>query len=351
MASLIDISELTINPEEAHEIGQLIIERAFEQGPLSDIHTIETGIMYKQQIPFAGNIADSLKKAEGCTPNEGSGVELSEKFWDPEIFDSRWTHCAADLNKLLKLFKKAQKINPDFYDQIDSEAMGMIYALIDQMLMETLPIKVWFSDKAAAVFADAGVFKAGTDLDLYNVIDGLWKQIFAEATAANRVTITKNAAATYVLQALAADEAVTILTAMVNLADSRLISDPALELLVTRSIADNYRNTLRTKTLGAGFIEVTEKGRGELYFDGIKLKVMYGWDRFIDANQNNGTKRNMPHRAVLTTPDNIPVGTLSTDDLSSLDSFYDRKDKANIIDVAFSLDAKMLENYMIVSAY
>jgi hypothetical protein len=352
MASLINIEDLTLNPEEAHEIGQLIIERAFTQGPLSDDHAIETGITMKQQIPFAGRIADSMKKADGCTPNEGSGVTLSEKFWDPEIFDSRWKHCAADLDKLFKLFKKAQRINPDFYDQIDSEAMGLIYALIDNMLAETLPYKAWFSDKAADYIADGGNFKAGTDLDLYNVIDGLWKQIFAEAVSGtNHVAITQNAGASYVLQALGTDAALGYLTAVMTLADSRLLEDPSAKFLVTRSVADNYRNTLRTKNLGAGFLEVVEGGRPRLFFDGFEVKVRNDWDRFIDANQNNGTKRVIPHRIVFTTPDNIPVGTLSTDDLSTLDSFYDRTLKSNIVDVAFSLDAKMLEDYMIVSAY
>lgn len=351
MASLITTEDLTLNPQEATEIGQLIIERAFENGPLSEVHEIVTGIQMKQQIPFAGKIADSLKKASGCTPNAGSGVELTEKFWDPEIYDSRWTHCAADMDKLLKLFRRAQRINPDFYDQIDSEAMGLIYALIDTMLMETLPLKVWFSDKAAETFADGGVFTNGTDLDLYNVIDGLWKQIFAEATSANRVTISKNAGANYAAQALAADEAVTIMTAMRNIADSRLISDPTAQILVTRTLADNYRDTLRTKTLGAGFLEVVEGGKVQLFFDGIPVRIMYEWDRFINAYQNNGTKRNLPHRAVLTTPANIPVGTLATEDMETLDSFYDRTLKSNIVDVAFSLDAKMLENYMVCSAY
>lgn len=352
MASLINISDLTLNPEEAHQIGQLIIERAFTQGPLSEDHAIETGIQYKQQIPFAGRIADSLKVASGCTPNEGSGVDLTEKFWDPAIFESRWKHCADGLNKLFKLFKKAQRINPDFYDQIDSEAMGLIYALIDNMLAETLPYKVWFSDTTADYIADGGLFKAGTDLDLYNVIDGIWKQIFAEAvTGTNHVVITQNAGVSYTAQALPADAALGYLTSVMNMADSRLLEDPSAKLYVTRSIADNYRNTLRTKNLGAGFLEVVEGGRPRLMFDGIEVKVRYDWDRFIDANQNNGTVRKMPHRIVFTTPDNIPVGTLSTDDLATLDSFYDRTLKSNIVDVAFSLDAKMLENYMIVSAY
>lgn len=351
MASLINTEDLTLNPQEAQEIGQLIIERAFVQGPLSDVHEIVTGIQMKTQIPFAGKIADSLKKSTGCTPNTGTGVSLTEKYWDPEVYDSRWTHCAADMDKLLKLFRRAQRMNPDFYDQIDSQAMGVIYALIDTMLMETLPIKVWFSDKAAETFADGGVFTNGTDLDLYNVIDGLWKQIFAEADSTNRVTITQNGGANYAAQALPADAALGYLTAVVNLADSRLVADPEAEILVTRSIADNYRNTLRNKTIGAGFLEVVEGGKTQLFFDGRPLKVMYEWDRFIQASQNNGTKWNLPHRIVMTTPANIPVGTLASEDMETLDSFYDRTFKSNIIDVVFSLDAKMLEKYMMCVAY
>lgn len=351
--TLIDVSELTINAEEAHEVSKLIIEKAFVQGALSEVHDIETGIFYKEQIPFAGRIEDSLKKAVGCTPETGEGLTLTEKFWDPEIFASRWEHCAADLNKLLKLFKHAAKINPDFYDQIDSEALGVVYALIEQMMNDTLPIKVWFSDRDAEFFADGGEFKAGTDLDLYNVIDGLFKQIFAEIATgdANYVNITQNAGANYAAQALPADAALGYLTSVVNAADSRLLEDPRAQILVTRSIADNFRNTLRTKTLGAGFLEVVENGKPQLYFDGYKVVVMHEWDRFIGAVQNNAVKKFLPHRIVFTTPSNIPVGTVSEEDLKTLTSFYDQYRKSNVIDVAFSLDTKFLENYMAVAAY
>ena len=180
MASLIDISALTLNTEEAKEIGKLIIEKAFVQGTLADVHDIETGVLYDMQIPFAGQISDSLNAASGCTPNAGSGVAMTEKVWTPKIYDSRWEHCAADLNKLFKLFQKASRINPDFYNRINSQEMGVIYALIEQMLNTTLSNKVWFSDTAADLASGAGVFTAGTDLDLWNVIDGLFKQIFAK---------------------------------------------------------------------------------------------------------------------------------------------------------------------------
>lgn len=352
MASLIDISALTLNTEEAKEIGKLIIEKAFVQGELAEIHDIETGVLYDMQIPFAGQIADSLKAASGCTPNAGSGVTMTEKVWTPKIYDSRWEHCAADLNKLFKLFQKAKRINPDFYDRISSEEMGVIYALIEQMIRTNLPIKVWFSDTAADLASGSGVFTAGTDLDLWNVIDGLFKQIFADGDIP-KITIAENSEATKALQdsALTDEDAYNYLEAVVNAADSRLLMDDTAKILVTRSIADKYRNHLRDKTLGAGFLEVTENGKRVLYFDGYEVVTMHEWDRVIRASQDNGTTYNLPHRIVFTTPSNIPVATLSTDDLSTLDSFYDQYRKSNIIDVAFSLDAKHLESYMTVVAY
>lgn len=350
MASLIDISALSLNTEEAKEIASLIIEKELVQGELSEIHDIETGVLYDMQIPFAGRLADGLKASTGCTPNVGTGVVMTEKKWSPKVYDVRYTHCAADLNTLFKLFQKAQRMNPDFYDRINSQEMGVIYSLIAQMLKENLPVKVWFSDTTADLASGSGVFTAGTDLDRYNVIDGLFKQIFGDS-AIPRVTIAKNAGASYAAQTLAADEAYGVFEDMVNAADSRLLEDGTAKILATRSMIDNYRDTLRNKTLNAGFMEVTENGKRALFFDGLQVVPMYEWDRTIKADQDSGTALFRPHRAVLTTPSNIPVATLSTDDLSTLDSFYDRTLKSNIIDVAFSLDAKHLESYMTVAAY
>ena len=354
MATLIDVSGLTLNDEEATQIGAAILEAEFVNGVLSDNHEIETGVEHNKQIVFVGKMADSLKAASGCTPNAGGGLGFTQKRWVPKMFDARFEHCAADMNSLLKIFRKASKINPDFYDRIDSEEMGLVAARIQMMLRETLPAKVWFSDTAADLHSGSGVFSTGTDLDLWNVIDGLWKQIMAEINSGSDTyyhAIAKNAEASYSAQQLAADEALGILTAVVNKADERLVGDPDAKIYVTRSIADNYRDTLRSKTLGAGFIEITEGGKQVLYFDGYQIEIMYVWDRIIKASQDNGTKYNLPHRVLFTTPSNIPVGTLASEDFEEIDSFYDKKSKANILDVALSLDTKFLEDYMAVAAY
>lgn len=353
MASLINVSQLTINPEEAKDIAQLIVEKGLLDGDLAKNHDIVLGIDHKQQIPFAGLLSDGLKASTGCTPNAGTGVLMTEKFWDPVLYDVRYAHCQADLNSLLKLFKRASKINPDFFNKIDSEELGVIYALITTMLNDVLPTKIWFSDKSAATVAGGGVFKNGTDVSLYNSINGLWKQLFTEITntATNYTAITENAGASYVLQALPADAALNYLASVMNKADGRLLQDGTAKFQVTRSIADNYRNSIRSKNLGAGFLEIVQNGLPQLFFDGVPVEIRYDWDRDIKALQDNGTKLNLPHRIVLTPNANIPVGTMSTDDLNTLDSFYDQTLKQNIVDVAFTLDAKHLEKYMTSVAY
>jgi len=350
---LIDAEDLTLNAKEVESVSDVIFERVFNDSDLSEYHDIETGINVTTQIVLAGLVGLLGKKATGCTPNEAEGFALREKFWEPVLEDFRLSHCQLDMPALLKIFKKAQKINPDFFDMVGSEEFGVIIAAVERAMIENIHRKVWFNDKTAALATGGGVFTAGTDLGYFNSFDGLFKQIFSDVTAGAtpRVTITANAGANYAAQALAADAALTIFEGLVTKADERLIADDEAFILTTRSVADNYRATLRNKNLGAGFLEVVEGGRPKLYFDGIEVKVRYDWDRYIKAYQNNGTKWNLPHRAFLVVKQNIPVGTLSVEDLAKLDVFYDRTLKTNFMDAAYTLDAKHLEPYLTVAAY
>lgn len=350
---LIDVENLTLNAREVESVSDVIFERVFNESDLSEYHDIETGIDVTTQIVLAGRIGLLGKKTTGCTPNEANGLEFREKFWEPVMEDFRLSHCATDVPTLLKIFRKAQKVNPDFFDRVGSEEFGVIISNVESAMTENIHRKVWFNDKAAAVSTGGGVFTPGTDLGYFNSFDGLFKQIMVDAQAGEtpRVTIDANAGANYAAQKLPANKAIEILQAMVEAADERLISDESAYFAVTRGIAENYRATLRTSNLGAGFMEVVENGRPKLFFDGIEVKVRYDWGRYIKAYQNNGTKYNLPNRAILTVKSNIPVGTLSEEDLAKLDVFYDRTLKKNFMDAAYTIDAKHLEGYLTVAAY
>lgn len=351
--ALINAENLTLNPREAETVSEVIFKRIYNDSDLAEYHEMETGIDVKTQIAFAGRLGLLGKKTTGCTPNEAGGFELTEKYWTPVLEDFRLKHCQADMPALLKLFRKSQRINPDFFDAVGTQEFGVIISAVEVAMLENMHRKIWFNDTTAKTIADSGVFTNGTDLGYFNSFDGLFKQIFIEvpSNAANRIAISANAGTNYAGQALAEDAALAIFEKMVTAADERLVSAEDSFILATRSLADNYRATLRNKNLGSGFLEVVEEGRPKLYFDGIEVKVRYDWDRYIKTYQDNGTKWNLPHRAVFTTKSNIPVGTLSEEDLTKLDVFYDKTLKTNIMDAAYTLDAKHLEAYMTVAAY
>jgi len=352
MATKIDVSALTLNTEEAQLISELVVEKVFVQGELDQIHDIQTGIQHQKQIVFVNNLDVGGEALTGCTPAEQDGLVLTEKVWTPQLIAGRFTHCAADLDQLLKLFRKAQRANPDFFDRIDSEELGLLMLKVIDALKVSVSAKVWLSDTAAAVQPGGNFTIAGFNAGLWNQFDGLWKQIFAISAAdLPRFIITENAGVTFVLQELAAGASLTILQSMYEGADSRLLGDADAQYLVTRSIWDNYLALTETKEFNGGITARLDNGQVTMNFRGIPIRMMNEWDRTIRKFQDDLTVHFRPHRAVLTTPMNIPVGTLSEDDLSKLESFYDQTLKTNFIDYEYFLDAKFGEDYMASVAY
>lgn len=350
-------SSFAFNREELKDWSKVINELTFGDPTLNELHDIEQGIKYNQQIVFAGRMGLMGKTVTGCTPNAVAGVALTEKTWTPVDMDFRLEHCSADVNAQDKLIRQMSKMNPDFYNVIEgsnSVVGNFLVAKVVEGFNENLIRQTWFSDTAAALTSGGGVFKVGTDLGFFNSYNGFFKQIFTEipTTDAKYVAIAKNAGASYAAQALASGEAIATLKAMYAKADSRLLDSGSAKFYVTRSIWDGYLNDLESiQNSGAGNTMINENGQVSLTYRGIPVVKIEVWDRVIAAYQDNGTKWNLPHRAVLSTPMNLKIGTLATDDFGALDAFYDQYHKVNVIDGVYTIDAKHLEKYMTVAAY
>lgn len=350
-------SSFAFNREELKDWSKVINELTFGDPTLNELHDIEQGIKYNQQIVFAGRMGLMGKTVTGCTPNAVAGVALTEKTWTPVDMDFRLEHCSADVNAQDKLIRQMSKMNPDFYNVIEgsnSVVGNFLVAKVVEGFNENLLRQAWFEDTAAALTSGGGVFKVGTDLGFFNSYNGFFKQIFTEipSTDAKYVAITKNAAASYPLQTLASGDAIATLRAMYLKADSRLLDSGNAQFYVTRTIFDGYLNDLESiQNTGGGNTVINENGQISLTYRGIPVVKMDVWDRVIAAYQDNGTKWNLPHRAVLSTPMNLKIGTLATDDFGALDAFYDQYHKVNVIDGVYTMDAKLLEKYLTVAAY
>lgn len=356
MALAINNGTFTFNKEELKDWSKVIHQLTFANKELSALHDVETGIKYNTQIVFSAKGGLLGKAVTGCTPNPITGITLSDKVWSPVKEDFRLEHCSADVNQQDKLVNQMAKMNPDFYNIIDGSQSvigDFLVASIIERFNENLLRKIWFNDTASAI-QPTGVITTGTDLGYFNTFDGLFKQIKVNVptSSSNYVAIAKNAGTTYAAQTLASGESIAVLKAMYGKADSRLLSSVGAKFYVTRSLYDGYLNDLESlQTAGVGNTMITENGQLVLKYRGYEVVNMEIWDRSISAYENNGTKANLPNRAVFSTPSNLKVGTLSTDDFGTVEAFYDQYRKSNVIDGIYTIDAKQMENYLTVAAY
>jgi len=357
--AVITPSDLTFNGEEVKSLSEAIMTSAFETPALTEFHTIVTGIEAKKQVAILGLLGLVGKKSSGCAPDENPGqIANSEKFWDPEYIEDRFAMCWKDLKDtffiwgLKKGVKKADLTSTDFANFLEDR--------LKVAIKESVFRHAWFGDTAIAHYNDspAGVLKNGIDEDYFNVIDGLWKQIFAviATTASQKVAITKNSGASYAAQAFDAtdvtDGTITnVMQKMLDDADTRLSEQEQPVFIVTKSVADQYKRERRKATgIEIAYTRV-EEGWDMLQVDGKIIHVFSFWDRTIKAYFDNGTKLHLPHRILLTTVENIQVGTEEESTLSELNPFYDETLKKYFVDFGFNLDAKIIEDYKLMAAY
>lgn len=354
--SQVNFGGFTFAPEELKDLREVIAEAVFNMRALSDNHVIEDGIQYDKQIVFSKRLGMFTKALKNdCSSNVAQPIDFTQKTWEPKKFDGRIIHCSPAVNDQNKLINQFARTNPDFFDVISGypALAQFLITTVTQALQEELPWKIWHSDKLAKTIEDDGVYANTFDVTLVNTINGLWQQIESEldSTSPYYVEIAKNDGATYAAQALADNEGLSILRQMYEKADSRLVTMPGNIFYVTRTIYDNLLTSYEDRQANGGLLTRLENGGG-LAFRGFEVRNMANeWDVFIKGFQNSGTAWHNPNRALFTNPANIPVGTLSTGDFDFLDAFYDRTDKINIIDSAYTLDTKFLEDYMAVAAY
>lgn len=351
---------ITWNGKEVMALSEAIFESVFVNPTITEFHTIVPGIVAKQQIAFLGLLGLVGKSGGGCSPEADTPTApMTEKFWTPEPISMRIEECYTTYNASFfiwaqnKGLKRADLTNTDVFNFIEERAKtGLDEAKLRH---------AWFGDTDSANYnsSPAGVITNGTNLNFFNAIDGFWKQIYAivaSDSTKKAASITKNAAATYALQAFDSTD-VTNKVVMSYFSDCRTNADERLSdredtiFLVTKSVYDQYLKELKSYTNIEQSFQINIDGKRELMFDGVPVRKFSFWDRTIKAYLNNGTKYYQPHRIVYTVKSNLQIGVESEEALNGLEAFYYQKDKTNILDAEFLMDAKVIEDYMVEVAY
>jgi len=354
MASEITLSALTINEQEALSANEAVFTKALAKPELNKAHAISTGIQMKTQIPIFGRFGImGMKSLGSCNVNDEVMASVaSERFWDPVLINTRLTHCQEDINQLFKMWKR----NPDALKTWDTMDPGQEEFLVDlttDAIAEAILRITSFGDTGGLAVGSGGNITVGTSILYFTMIDGLWNQLFSAVAGLTtpRYSITENGGASFTAQnSLADDRALKVFRNLYEDIDTRAFRDGKLVYQVTNSLLLNWQSFLEDKSL-AYALDRTEKGATIYSYRGIPIIPRYDWTNNLKSYFSTGTVLYLPHRALLSPIENIPIGTSDEGNFHEMDMWYSKDDKKLYTDVAFYIDCKLIEDHMAAVAY
>ena len=355
MASTINFSALTFSTEEIRDLNELLFKSIVEADEFQKFHSILTGIKYDREIGRVGEFGLVGKAGQGCSPTSDTfTLSVTKKTWQPKVWEIIRDECFTDLNSTLAIY--AKKFGTEEPDLTGTAYMDMVQDKLRVAIQKMLWRIAWFNDTAAATVDDspAGTLTSGTSAAYFNLLNGFWKQIdviFA-ATPARRGTIAANSQATKALQwsAFTSTLAYGYAQDMVYNCTPELRAASNKVALCTRSFVDKLEQYLMSKSIVPAYDNEVNGFNSKvsgLKLLGISWYPIDIWDEIINAYYNNGSALYRPHRAVLTTKDQLMIGVPSTSILENVDISFFKESRKNRVEVRDQIDAKIAEDHMI----
>lgn len=332
----IPFDKFTVDNGAIRDLAELLFDTLFNDPDIELVVTSETGVTNGKKLGRLRSMGHVGTSGGGCKPTyvkpEVTGVE---KEWNLGKYQIPLELCYEELENTLAKYGMNEGtaignlIDTPYWDKV-------LMPLLEEAIVNMFWRIVFFGDKDAKNISDGGIITDGVNLKLFNMCDGLFKQ-FRAITAANPgqlTTIAANAEATYQAQKDAIRKpgvAIGIIDEMLSDCDSRIFDDKDAAIFMNNSLYKALRNDV--KKVQNLQLEVTQIASGIQLssYDGHPIIVLDVWDRLIKEFENDGTKLNAPFRALISTPNNLFVGTSDTKRVADLDITFDTKDRMNYI--------------------
>ena len=347
------LEHLTLQPENLASIKDAVQETFFKDEDFSSFVNI---MKVKNDDPIAliGEMDMVGKKGGGCDPTyEEKGIANSQKRWELGQWEIPIKICYEALKGTIAEY--SLKTGTEIGDLTSTDFMTIYTDALQRAIQQMIWRFGWFGDKAAALSGSGGgKLTAGSDVNMFNVCDGLFKRIFTATASKNHTTIAANSkttAAEQISELRKKGAATTVVDTILMDVDTRIIDDSDAVLMMTRSLADaltydikqTYHDIMPWEKVFDGFDVAT--------YNGVKIARVGIWDRMINAYEKGATTVNLPHRAVFCNPKHLMVGTDADALISDLDIFFSKKERRNYIYATGKIGTALLEENMIHAAY
>lgn len=352
MANVLDFSQFSFTAEQIRDINKLVFDKIVSAPEINALVTLYDGIVYDKEIGFITGSGLVGVANQGCNPTpQDWNINTRKITWTPKGIELLIEQCWSTLESTAATYALHTGVRrPDF---TTTDYMAIVVRELVEAVKQMFTRLVWFSDTAITT----SELTAGTGIEYFNVLDGLWKQIFAEGAANPKVvtTITENSGATYAAQKINPDNILGYLEGLVFNAPMPLRQQTDGVIYATQSFVDAYTIAMSKNSGSAYFIdksyENTINGQFAPMYMGIPIIAVPFWDKLIRGYFDNGTVWTLPNRAIYTTKSNLAVGVDGEGSFSELNTFYLPSTRTVRMELMAKLDAKLLNPNFISMAY
>lgn len=352
----INFAEITPQNGALRELAELIFLDLQEQDKLGQLLVFMTGQKNGKKVGFVGKPGLLGKASEGCNPTYDNHLApTTEKTWDIQEWQISEKICYEDL--IGTIAQHFAQNGSDVADLTDTEYMDTIVRpLFEQAIPELIIRYAFFGDKNI----EAGSLQDGVPVSAFNLIDGIWKQLFTAVTTGKtkRVTIEANTKTTIDAQyeAMAAPGAATgVLNDLIirtpakmrNLAGRRFVVTQAFADMLNLDIQQNNKGSdLQWESIFAGIQKTT--------YQGVELIAVPQWDEVIQRYLKNTTNANaydMPFRVIYGPKDNFRAATESAEAIATLKVWFNEDEQTNKMLAKDTLGALVVADEYAAVAY
>ena len=334
------------------DLRELLNLTEFKEEKLEALFTTMTSARNGKKLGFIGDMEDvGVKSTSHCNPTYGSAnIEAVEKEWTLGSWEIPLELCVDDIEGTIAEYTIATGTNKG--DLTSNDFMRLVYRpALERAVRKMMWRIIWFGDTAAKSVTNSGLITDGVNTSLFTVTDGLWKRLFAITTSneAQKTAVEANSQTTTALQKsslLTEGTATGIVDKMLMDADPRIATLDGAAIFMTKSLADALTYDVKKVYKNIMPWEVIFDGVQMSSYNGVPVYAISIWDRMIQQYQNNGTKLNVPHRAVYTAPKNLLVGAPGAL-FSELDIFFDRKERVTNIYATGDLGTLIAEDSLV----
>jgi hypothetical protein len=343
MAATIDLANFTFTAEQIRDINELLFDEVVQAPEITLITTLYPGIVFNKEIGFIGEGGLVGVARQNCNPQPQQWrIGTRKVVWTPKDWEILLAECWDTLESNCAVY--ALHTGVDVADFTTTDYYAIVVQLLSTAIKKFIIRLVWFNDLDAENVDDGGIITDGEDVNYFNIIDGLWKQLLAQVAAKSeqRVVITENAGVSYAAQELSPDKAKQYLQALKYKAPMKLRNKQGAFIACTQSVYDAWEQYNQGKELESMYANLLD-GTKVLKAFGVPLIPMPIWDEIIAAYENTGTKLHNPHRALFVIKEALAVGVDGEDSFEKMRVWYNQDTREVKTELMGKADAKLLD--------